>query len=178
MFAIVQNNTIIKTIQAHTEFELNGKHYNAKWTVRMTPEEKQALGICEIKYGPRPDEQFYWVHSNGLQLLDGVPTETYYGTSKDLDQLKNQMIAECKATAFSKLANTDWMVIRKAERNVAIPENVQAERDWIVTECTRIEDAINAASDVEELIEIKTAAWIQEQEQEITIESAGSAGPV
>ena len=64
------------------------------------------------------------------------------------------------------------MVIRKAERNVAIPENVQAERDWIITECTRIEDAINAAADIEELVEIKATAWVQEQEQqdEIVIE--------
>ncbi len=152
MFAIVQNGQIIKTIQAHTEFELNGKHYNSKWTARMNAEEKAALGISDIVYGPRPDERFYWVTSNGLQLVDGVPTETYSSTPKDLAALQTQYVAQFKAQANNLLAATDWMVIRKVERNVDIPADVQDYRVGVLVKCAEKEAAIAACTTVEQLM--------------------------
>jgi hypothetical protein len=50
------------------------------------------------------------------------------------------------------LAATDWMVIRKAERNVDIPADVVAKRAAIVTECGRLETAIAGCANVEALI--------------------------
>lgn len=50
--------------------------------------------------------------------------------------LKSTMIAQVKATAGSLLSQTDWMVIRKAERDVAIPAAVVAKRAAIVAKLT------------------------------------------
>lgn len=66
--------------------------------------------------------------------------------------LKSQFIAQAKAAAGSALAATDWMVIRKMERDVAIPADVVADRAQIVADCTAKEAAITAAADVEALI--------------------------
>jgi hypothetical protein len=44
------------------------------------------------------------------------------------------------------LAQTDWMVIRKAERDVAIPADVVTQRAAIITECERLETAIAGAA--------------------------------
>lgn len=192
MFAIVQNNTILKTIQPHTEFELFGKTYNAKWTVRMTDAEKAALGIKDIVVQPKPDERFYWVQENPIAMVEGKPTQTYTATPKLLDDreelddlgnymfvqvydptandgqggmvdsdkklitrgLKSQWIDMIKAQANSKLAATDWYVIRKAERDIAIPAEVIAERQEIVTNCNQKETAIKACTTVEELIQV------------------------
>ena len=85
MFAIVQNNEIIKTIQPHTAFELFGKAYNAKWTVRLTAAEKAALGIVDVISDSHPDQRFYWVQANGPQLVDGVVKITYTSTPKLLE---------------------------------------------------------------------------------------------
>ena len=85
MFAIVQNNEIIKTIQPHTAFELFGKAYNAKWTVRLTAAEKAALGIVDVTSDSHPDQRFYWVQANGPQLVDGVVKITYTSTPKLLE---------------------------------------------------------------------------------------------
>ena len=71
--------------------------------------------------------------------------------------LKSQWIAQVKDTAGKMLANTDWMVIRKAERNVAIPTSVATKRTAIVTECDRLEAAITAAANVEALIAVVNA---------------------
>jgi hypothetical protein len=68
--------------------------------------------------------------------------------------LKSQWIAQNKASANSQLASTDWMVIRKAERDVAIPSDVVTERAKIIADCTAKEAAITAATTVEALIAV------------------------
>lgn len=151
MFAIVRDGQIVKTIQAHTAFELDGKEYNAKWTVRMSAEDKAALGITGIVIEPRPDERFYWVQQNPVAMVDGVPTITFTATPKDLDVLKIQWTSQVKDDANKALASTDWYVIRKAERDVAIPGDIITARAEIVATCTQKEAAIEAATTVEEL---------------------------
>jgi hypothetical protein len=68
--------------------------------------------------------------------------------------LKSVHIAQVKTTAGSMLAPTDWMVIRKAERNVDIPADVVTKRAAIVAECGRLEAAIAAATTVDGLAQV------------------------
>jgi len=68
--------------------------------------------------------------------------------------LKTTKIAQIKTTANSLLSNTDWMVIRKAERDVAIPSATVTYRASVITEASRLETAINAATTVEALITV------------------------
>jgi hypothetical protein len=72
--------------------------------------------------------------------------------------LKSQNIAQVKQTAGSLLQATDWMVIRKAERNVDIPADVVTYRAAVVAECDRLEAAIAAVSDIDGLIAVQ-ADW-------------------
>ena len=65
--------------------------------------------------------------------------------------LKTSMTAQVKETANSLLSQTDWMVIRKAERDVAIPSATATYRAAVITECARLETAIGNASDVDAL---------------------------
>ena len=66
--------------------------------------------------------------------------------------LKSNFIAQAKAAANSELAQTDWMVIRKAERNVEIPGDVMADRAAVVVLCAEKEAAIAACTTVEQLM--------------------------
>jgi len=66
--------------------------------------------------------------------------------------LKSNFIAQAKAAANSELAQTDWMVIRKAERNVEIPAKAAADRAKIISDCTTKEAAIAACTTVEQLM--------------------------
>jgi hypothetical protein len=66
--------------------------------------------------------------------------------------LKSQWIAQTKAAANSELAQTDWMVIRKAERNVEIPGGVMADRAAVLALCAEKEAAIAACTTVEQLM--------------------------
>jgi hypothetical protein len=64
------------------------------------------------------------------------------------------MIAQVKHTAGTLLAQTDWYVTRKVERNVDIPTDVSSKRVAIVAESERLETAIKACTTVMLLIEI------------------------
>ena len=74
--------------------------------------------------------------------------------------LKSNYIAQFKQTANSMLSSTDWMVIRKAERNVAIPAETVAKRAAILAECDRLTAAVTAATDMPSFITaVQSANW-------------------
>ena len=103
---------------------------------------------------PEPyDDRFYWGVDNPKQLED-ITVTPEDGNPYTQKGLKSQWIAQVKDTAGKLLAQTDWMVIRKAERDVAIPADVVAKRAAIVAECTRLETAIAGCADVPALIAV------------------------
>jgi len=71
--------------------------------------------------------------------------------------LKTTMTESVKNQANSKLASTDWTVIRKYERDVAIPSATATYRAAVITECTRLESAIAGAGDVDALATVMGA---------------------
>jgi hypothetical protein len=74
--------------------------------------------------------------------------------------LKSQYKTQFKQIANSMLAQTDWMVIRKAERNVAIPTDVATKRAAILTECDRLIGAVAAAANMTDFITaVQSANW-------------------
>ena len=77
--------------------------------------------------------------------------------------LKTTMSEQVKQTANSLLSNTDWMVIRKAERDVAIPSATATYRAAVLTECARLETAITNAADVDAVAVVMAAQnWPKE----------------
>lgn len=117
------------------------------------PALREQLGVVEVADPEQYDQRFYWSVGNPKQLEDIqiTPDEGDPYTQKGM---KSQWIAEVKDTAGKMLANTDWTVIRKAERNVEIPATVVTKRAAIVAECDRLEAAITACATVEELITV------------------------
>lgn len=100
------------------------------------PAVREALGVVEVPDAQDYDQRFYWGVDN----------------PKDLTQLKTQWIAQTKANANAELSQTDWMVIRKAERNIDIPAEVASARAATIQAANDKEAAITAATTVEELI--------------------------
>ena len=136
------------------------------------PALREQLGVVEIADPEHYDQRFYWGVGNPKLLNDrlevkedGTPlyVQVYNPAREEMEDtteqmvtkgLKSQWIGEIKNTAGKMLAQTDWMVIRKAERNVDIPATVVAKRAAIVAECDRLEAAITACATVEELITV------------------------
>jgi hypothetical protein len=81
-------------------------------------------------------------------------------TPLPLGDLKTKWTKQTKSIARAKLNETDWMVIRKAERGIDIPESTQVYRAAVIAEADRIEEAIKACNNVNELIfVINNQSW-------------------
>lgn len=138
-------------------YDANGTQYGSGWLNQATEEQKLAIGITWVADAVRADDRFYWDGDiNNPKALSDV-TETVEGKEYTTKGLKSNFIAQVKQTAGSLLANTDWYVVRKAERNVDIPANVVTKRAAIVTEADRLETAIAGVTTVEALIEVLNA---------------------
>ena len=127
----------------------------------------------------RPDDRYYWVTANPDGSFTGTPKELEDREEVDQDGnpmyvkvlgevdgkpamvdsaerlvtkgLKSNHIAQVKHNTNMTLAQTDWYVIRKAERNIDIPVDVATDRAAIVAWATATETSITAVTTVEEL---------------------------
>ena len=156
-------------------YDANGTHYHSGWLNQSTEKQKLAIGITWVA-DPAPfDPRFYWDHNLPKALEDklevkedGTPlykqvydkaTESMVDTTEQVvtKGLKSNFVAQIKDTAGKLLAQTDWYIIRKAERNVDIPADIALKRTQIVTEANRLETDIKASTTVEALIEVLNA---------------------
>ena len=161
MYALIENNAVTKVGELATLFP-DTSNPNHAFAVEQ--------GALEVVEGEQKDQRFYWVTFSHYEVANGVVTRTYTNTPKALEDstetpegatepvttkgLKSTWIAQIKASANSQLASTDWMVIRKAERDVAIPDAVVSARAAIVAECNAKEAAILAATTMDEFLAI------------------------
>ena len=115
-----------KTLPVDVAFTSNGINYPSNWLRLTTLSEKQAIGISEVADPATFDERFY----------------TAPDTAKDLAELKTTWVSIQKELASSLLSPYDWYVIRKSEKDTAIPSNVSTYRDAVRTACDKIEKII------------------------------------
>lgn len=150
-----------KTIQLDTPFTHNEIQYPANWIRLATEEDKAAIGLVWEADPVRADDKFYWsgdinnpkALEDVIELnVDGQNIINEDGTILVTKGLKSQFIAQAKQTAGSILAQTDWMITRKVERNVDVPASTAQYRNSIVVRADELEAAIAAVATVEALI--------------------------
>ncbi len=139
-----------KPLAIDTPFECNEISYPANWLRLASPEERAAIGITEEADAPVYDDRFYWNVNNPKQLEDETITPEQ-GDAYVKKGLKSVWSAQIKDTTNKLLAESDWMIVRKYERDVAIPAHTVAYRASVLTECDRLLVAIAGAADVEAL---------------------------
>ena len=164
-----------KILRVGRPFTVDGVQYPSNWLQLSTEAEKTAIGIVWEADPVRADDRYYWngdinnpkeledraeVDENGdpiyVQVLDNSDPDNPVMVDSDTQLvtpgLKTGKTNEVKHTAGTLLASTDWMVVRKYERSVDIPANVQTYRQAIIDKCTSLEEEIAAVTTVEELI--------------------------
>ena len=163
-----------RTIQLDTPFTHNDIQYPANWIRLASEADKSAIGMTWEADAVRYDDRFYWdgnisnpkalddkeesdadgnpLYVKVLGVVDGKPAMVDSTERLVTKGLKSNFIAQIKHTAGTILAQTDWMVIRKAERNVDIPSSVATYRAAVVSKASELEIAITAVTTVEQLI--------------------------
>jgi len=96
---------------------------------------------------PRALTDTLWVDVDGNAIND--PETGEQGVTPGL---KTTWIAKKKAEANALLSKTDWYIVRKQEKDTAIPSAITTERDAIRTACAGIETKITNASDLDAFI--------------------------
>ena len=161
-------------LRLNSPFTIGGTQYPSNWLTVSTETDRTAIGIRWVADPVRADDRFYWNGDPDIPKAledvnetddDGNPiyvqvwnedTEQMEDTSEQVVTrgLKYTWIAQVKDTAGKMLAETDWMVTRKFERDIDIPADVVTKRAAIVAECTRLETAITAAADMDAFIAV------------------------
>ena len=125
-------------LQLDTPFIVDEIQYPANWLRLTSLEEKLAIGITEVAEAPVYDDRFYWGPGN----------------PKDLDMLKVTWLGNVNQTAYSMLAQSDWMVTRKTEVGTAIPADWETYRAQVRIDCAMHKDLITQAADVDALVAV------------------------
>ena len=128
--------------------DLSGVQHPANWNI-WPKEHKESLGLVRLFLKLRQIVIFMMVTES-----DGTITKT----AKALDDtvgddivrgVKYNLKQEVKNQQGSLLAQTDWAIVRKADKDIAVPSNIQTWRDAIRTKATEMETAIDNAADTD-----------------------------
>ena len=141
----------------------NGIQHPANWHI-WSASDKAAAGLVEIIEDTPPDGRLYWwsmdhegkIAKTAKSLADvnvvdenGDPVLDEKGNQAVTRGVKYNLKQEVKSQQGSLLSQTDWCIIRKADKGIVIPDNIQTWRDAIRTKATEMEAAIDNAADTD-----------------------------
>lgn len=149
----------------------DGNSYPANWLRFATDKQKKAIGITEVADPVRADDRFYWNGDiNSPKTLedkpefkeDGTPVfvKKYNPVTKEMEDTTVQVVTkglksvfkdQIRNTCYSILLQTDWAVVRKAERAIEIPADITTYRADVLATLDDLESKITAVTSVEEL---------------------------
>ena len=137
----------------------NGTQHPGNWNI-WSKAEKDALNIKEVIEDPKPDSRLYfWSMSGGKIESWAKPLDDSEGVVGVKTTFKNAV----KDQQGSLLSQTDWAIIRKADKGTAIPSNIQTWRDAIRDTATEMENAIDNSTDTDAVARL-FVSWDNEAE--------------
>ena len=149
-----------RTLPMDTAFTLGNEQFPANWLRLSNTDDKATRGIVWEKPIERTFKDKRWYDN---RVVDGE----VISTPKDLDGLKEKMIADAKKTAHNLLSVSDWMVIRKAETDAPIAEDWATHREAVRAISNQHEEAIIAANDVDALAAINKSNWPESPDDKV-----------
>ena len=128
----------------------SGITHPKNWHI-WSADEKAAAGLTEVVEETPPDSRLYtWSMGSDGKISKTARNLDDTGSGDDLVLgVKSNLKQEVKNQQGALLAQTDWTVVRKADKGTAIPSNIQTWRDGIRTKATQMETAIDNAADTD-----------------------------
>jgi len=176
MYALIQNNEIVKVFANPEGFTLNGNQYSSQIFFLWSKEEKEEIGIYEIETDSfNFKDEAYYINTNEIFAFSNGKATRSWGNAfaKQLEDvnavdqngapilrdgvqlvtkgLKSQKISTSKQQAAGLLQKTDWYVTRKSDTGTAIPQAIQDFRTNVRAVSNQQETQINACTTVEQL---------------------------
>ena len=187
MWARIEDNNIVEYYDRKQSLLLNDVRYSSQIFTIWTDAQRKELGIVPVVIsGSHLDTNYYIEHNHSdaiagdgnsvirtigvkaadraLEDVDAVDEDgnavlDQYGVQMVTRGLKYNAIQKVKQQQSGYLSRTDWYIIRKADAGTAIPTAIQTFRDAIRADATRIENAITAATTMDEFIALHTTTY-------------------
>ena len=166
MFALVQDNTITKTLSGNRGITLGDIQYPRAIYTLWSAAEREAIGIYEVVWDNtnKKDEAYYNNTNQTFAFADGVVTASYGSatanaladiTDEDdnvIPGLKTKHKEIIKQQASGLLTPTDWYVIKATDvESYSVPSAITTYRASVRTASNDMEVLIDACSTVDEL---------------------------
>ena len=135
------NGQVIKTPK---EMTINGVRHPKQ--IFKDADFLATLGITSYTPEAVADQRYYWNTTDN---------------PKDVDTLKENMIAKVKEQVGARLSKTDWMVVRAAEGGTAVPSDVTTYRTNIRSESNTKETEIDALTTIDDIIGYENASYTE-----------------
>ena len=156
MWALVESGTITKLIPRPKAMTIGDVQYPHNIFNLWTNAELKAINIypVEIDYSKLKDKEYY-TNTGITYTVMATKVKGTYGTAtaKNLDDdglvegLKTRKKQKVNNQAYSKLQDSDWLVVRAAEGGTAVPSDWSTYRAAVRTTansmCTKIDNAAN-----------------------------------
>jgi len=187
MWARIEDNKIVEYYDRKQSLLLNDVRYSSQIFTIWTDTQRKELGIVPIVIsGSHLDTKYYIEHNHSdaiagdgnsvirtigvkaadraLEDVDAVDEDgnallDQFGVQMVTRGLKYNAIQTVKQQQSGYLSRTDWYIIRKADAGTAIPTAIQTFRNAIRADATRIENAITAATTMDEFIALHTTTY-------------------
>lgn len=168
MFAIILDGVIQQLVQAGTAFTYNDIQYPANWCNLSSPEEKTAIGMVDVVYGPQPSQTFYWVTEDApvYNAQTNQVDINFTSTPKDIVTLKSGMANTVNQTAWTLLYPSDWMVVKATETGGTVPANWNTWRQTIRTQAADAVSIVSACTSVDQLAALPSIPWTPSPDQQ------------
>ena len=144
MKAVNNNGTITTYPDVPKQFRSStGYHLNAR---SMTADELRNAGLFDVIIDENYDSR---IHTLGEIYFDSASSVFRKDAiditwSESLDELKTKQINNFKGQIGSKLAATDWYIIRNADNGTEIPTDIAEARQALRDQSEVVENEINA----------------------------------
>ena len=187
MWARIEDNNIVEYYDRKQSLLLNDVRYSSQIFTIWTDAQRKDLGIVPVVIsGSHLNTNYYIEHNHSdaiagdgnsvirtigvkaadraLEDVDAVDEDGNallddYGVQMVTRGLKYNAIQKVKQQQSGYLSRTDWYIIRKADVGTAIPTAIQTFRNAIRADATRIENAITAATTMDEFIALHTTTY-------------------
>ena len=191
MWARIEDNKIVEYYDRKQSLLLNDVRYSSQIFTIWTDAQRKELGIVPVVIsGSHLDTNYYIEHNHSdaiagdgnsvirtigvkaadraLEDVDAVDEDGNallddYGVQMVTRGLKYNAIQKVKQQQSGYLSRTDWYIIRKADAGTAIPTAIQTFRNAIRADATRIENAIIAATTMDEFIALHTTTYKEDE---------------
>ena len=147
-------------IKTPREFMHNGITYPRQVFRKWGKPELAELGIRPARV-VTPDRRYFNTGAESYDLVDGEWVISYAETERDVEQLKENLIARIKSNVGALLSPSDWRVIREMDGGTPMTDAWKTHRNEVRQHGNALESGVESFASIEAVKNFQNHAVIE-----------------